>query len=88
MENFVRGSNTVWQTLVSDVANTGFYAWTVSPTITDKLRVIVSATAAAPWDLADTSNADNAITTRTGIAGLLTGKAGDEGGRRDDRGRG
>jgi hypothetical protein len=62
-----------WQTVASDVANTGTYAWTVPSTNTAKMRVIVSGTNATPWALADTSNADNEIGNSTGIAKRIAG---------------
>jgi hypothetical protein len=63
-----------WQSVASDVANSGTYAWSVPNTNTAKLRVIVSGTSATPWAQADTSNADNEIGTGgVGISRHLVG---------------
>lgn len=67
-----------WQTVASDVVNTGTYAWTVPANPTAKLRVVVSGTTATPWVLADTSNADNEIGGGVGIRKRIVGSIEDK----------
>jgi hypothetical protein len=66
-----------WQSAATDVANNGTFAWTVPTATTTKLRVAVSGSA-APWVMADTSNADNEIGTGTGISKPLIGNPGSD----------
>lgn len=59
-----------WEMAADNVNNTGTFAWTVPSAATTRLRVLVSA---APWVLADTSDADNQISGISGIARPLIG---------------
>ncbi len=88
------GAGGGWVKAADSIGNTGTYAWTVPTTVSEKLRIKVSA---SPWVVPDSSHGDNRIVpadgilVRNGRQSGLTGSPASQGGKpsevRDPQGR-